>query len=106
MTQLQQVLLRNLIHMYRKPYSFIFHFSGLTIIGIFIGGVYFKIDNSLAGLQNRLGSVFFLQSLLGFAGLSSITTFTSERILFMRERASGFYSPIPFFISKVISINI
>lgn len=101
-TQLSQVFYRSLVNMMRNPSVFWFHFLGSSILGIFIGGVYFHVDNSLGGIQNRLGSIFFLQSLIGFSGLSSITTFTSERVLFMRERSNGFYGPIPFFITKVI----
>jgi ABC-type multidrug transport system permease subunit len=67
----------------------------------FIGGVYFKSDNTLGGIQNRFGSLLMIMALLGFSGLSAIGSFVHERQLFLRERSNGFYGPLPFFITKV-----
>jgi ABC-2 type transporter len=101
-TQLYYVLGRGVTNISRRPGNFLAHFIASTILGAFIGGVYFQANNSLGGIQNRLGSIFFLQTLIGFSGLSAITTFTAERVLFMRERSNGFYGPMPFFISKIV----
>ncbi|KAF7723744.1 hypothetical protein EC973_001720 [Apophysomyces ossiformis] len=43
-----------------------------------------------------------LASLLGFMCLTSLQVFSSERILFVRERANGYYSPGTYFLSKVL----
>jgi drug/metabolite transporter (DMT)-like permease len=54
------------------------------------------------GFKTRLGLFFFLLSLFGFSTLTSLTVFSSERLLFMRERANGYYSPITYFAAKVV----
>lgn len=100
-TQLVTVLGRSWTNFWRRPVVFWAHLTVSIALGLFIGAVYFKVDSSLAGIQNRLGSIFFLQSLLGFAGLSAMTTFSADRVLFVRERSNGFYGPLPFFYSKV-----
>lgn len=40
-----------------------------------------------------MGLFFFYEALLGFMCLTSLQVFASERILFVRERANGYYSP-------------
>ena len=55
--------------------------------------------------RNRLGLFFFILSLFGFSTLSSLGIFANERLLFMRERANGYYSPIAYFLSKVSSCH-
>jgi hypothetical protein len=93
---------RSYLDFCRRPGLFFTHFIASIVLGAFLGGLYYRVDNTLGGIQNRLGSLFFLQSLLGFAGLSAMTTFSREKVLFVRERSNGFYGPIPFFISKVV----
>jgi hypothetical protein len=81
--------------------------------------------------RNRLGLFFFILALFAFSSLTSLGLFANERLLFMRERyvwtrstlslsrltadapcsdhrlaahpsANGYYSPIAYFLSKVL----
>lgn len=56
----------------------------------------------IGGFQGRMGLFFFVLALFGFSALTSIGVFSSERILFMRERSNGYYSPVTYFASKVL----
>jgi len=68
-----------------------------------ICGLFFhNVGNDIAGFQNRLGVFFFTLALFGFSCLSSLGLFANERILFMRERANGYYSSFTYFSSKVL----
>ena len=58
--------------------------------------------NDIPGFQNRLGLFFFLLALFGFSTLTSLNVFASERLLFVRERANGYYAPITYFLAKVL----
>ena len=49
----------------------------------------------------RMGLFFIVLALFGFSCLTSLGVFASERILFMRERANGYYSPYTYFFAKV-----
>lgn len=102
LTQLQKVLGRELKVFIRAPILFVSHLSLSIVLGIFIGMLYYQVDNSLAGLQNRLGSIFFMQALLAFGGLSAISSLSVDRVLFIRERSNGFYSPEIYFLQKVL----
>eukprot|EP00842_Homolaphlyctis_polyrhiza_P005452 jgi/Hompol1/5908/HPOL_004754-RA len=73
LTQLGVLLHRSWIHFWRQPGLFLTHLAVSAVIGVFLGGVYWKADSSLSGIQNRLGSIFFQLSLLGFSSLSAIS---------------------------------
>ena len=69
---------------------------------VLCGGLFYKVENTIAGFQNRMGLFFFFEALLGFMCLTSLQVFSNERILFVRERANGYYSPVTYFLSKVM----
>ena len=58
--------------------------------------------DDIPGFQNRMGLIFFVLSIFGFGCLSTINAFATERLLFTRERANGYYSPGAYFASKVL----
>lgn len=67
---------------------------------VICGGLFYQVSNTIAGFQNRMGLFFFYEALLGFMCLTSLQVFSNERILFVRERANGYYSPGIYFLSK------
>jgi hypothetical protein len=71
------------------------------LILVLCGYLYFGISDDIEAFQNRMGLFFFILSLFGFSTLTSLNVFASERILFVRERANGYYSPITYFAAKV-----
>lgn len=101
-TQIEKVIGRSFKIFYRNPVLFWSHFLLSVGLGFFIGFLYYHVDSSLAGLQNRLGSIFFMQALLAFGGLSAISSLSEDRVLFIRERSNGFYGSFPYFLSKIL----
>jgi hypothetical protein len=39
------------------------------MIPVFAGGLYYKVSLTIAGFQNRVGSMFFLGTLIAFSSL-------------------------------------
>lgn len=72
------------------------------MLGILLGSLFWQVDVDLSGVQNRLGVLFFMCALLGFASTSALDMFNKERVLFMRERENGYYSPASYFVAKVL----
>ncbi|KAI8990981.1 hypothetical protein BDF20DRAFT_811457 [Mycotypha africana] len=93
---------RTFINLYRNPFLFFAHFIVSVLLALLLGSVFWQVDVDLSGVQNRLGVLFFMCALLGFAATSSLDMFDKERILFMRERDNGYYSPVAYFVAKVI----
>ena len=78
------------------------HYAIAIVLACFLGFLFFNLTDDIKGFQNRLGLFFFLLALFGFSTLTSLTVFAPERLLFVRERAKGYYSPVSYFAAKVI----
>jgi ABC-type multidrug transport system permease subunit len=81
---------------------FFAHFAFSVVLAILLGSLFWQVDVDLSGVQNRLGVLFFMCALLGFAATSSLDMFNKERLLFMRERENGYYSAGTYFLAKVM----
>lgn len=51
--------------------------------------------------RSRIGSLFFLGSLLAFSSLSALSNFVTVKELFQRERAGAYYGPFAWCLSRV-----
>ncbi|ODQ51181.1 hypothetical protein SAICODRAFT_60202 [Saitoella complicata NRRL Y-17804] len=96
---LSQRMFKNL---YRNPMLMMTHYAIAITLALLCGYLFFGVSNELSGFQDRLGLFFFILALFGFSTLTSLNVFASERILFVRERANGYYHPAAYFLSKVI----
>lgn len=89
-------------NLYRDPYLLAAHYLSAIGLALVCGLFFHNVTNDISGFQNRLGIFFFTLALFGFSCLSSLGLFANERILFMRERANGYYSSFTYFASKVL----
>jgi ATP-binding cassette subfamily G (WHITE) protein 2 len=78
------------------------HYAIAILLAVLSGFLFYGLTDNIPGFQNRLGLFFFILALFGFSTLSSLTVFATERLLFVRERANGYYSPITYFVAKVV----
>lgn len=89
-------------NIYRNPMLMLTHYAIAIVLAVFLGFLFYGLTDDIKGFQNRLGLFFFLLALFGFSTLTSLTVFAPERLLFVRERAKGYYSPVSYFAAKVI----
>ncbi|KIM40694.1 hypothetical protein M413DRAFT_446097 [Hebeloma cylindrosporum] len=89
-------------NLYRDPALLTAHYLSAVGLAVICGLFYHNVTDDISGFQNRLGIFFFSLALFGFSCLSSLGLFANERILFMRERANGYYSPLTYFSSKIL----
>lgn len=92
-TQLHALTARSLLMTKREKTGAIAHIFGSAIVSAFIGGCFFKVKLDLGGFQNRVGSMFVMTILILFSSLSAVVGLAKMRLLMMRERANGLYSP-------------
>jgi len=78
------------------------HYAISILLGVLCGYLFYGLTDDIKGFQNRLGLFFFILALFGFSTLTSLTVFSAERLLFVRERANGYYHPITYFAAKVV----
>ena len=89
-------------NLYRNPMLMLTHYAVAIVLAVLSGYLFYGLTDDIKGFQNRLGLFFFLLALFGFSTLTSLTVFSSERLLFIRERANGYYSPITYYTAKVV----
>ncbi|KAL8764739.1 MAG: hypothetical protein Q9209_007906 [Squamulea sp. 1 TL-2023] len=89
-------------NLYRNPMLMLTHYAIAILLAVLSGFLFYGLTDNIPGFQNRLGLFFFILALFGFSTLTSLTVFSSERLLFVRERANGYYSPVTYFAAKVI----
>ncbi|CAG8596413.1 4749_t:CDS:10 [Funneliformis mosseae] len=101
-TQFRILSDRTFKNLYRNPMLMLTHYCTSVYLALLCGSLFYKVTNDIAGFQNRMGILFFMCALFGFGCLSSLHVFATERILFVKERANGYYAPITYFASKVL----
>lgn len=89
-------------NLYRNPLLMLTHYAIAILLAVLSGFLFYGLTDDIPGFQNRLGLFFFLLALFGFSTLTSLGVFASERLLFVRERANGYYAPITYFLAKVL----
>lgn len=89
-------------NLYRNPMLMLTHYAIAILLAVFAGYLFYGLSLDIAGFQNRLGLFFFVLALFGFSTLTSLGVFSQERLLFVRERANGYYSPVTYFAAKVL----
>ncbi|RCH93850.1 hypothetical protein CU098_000648, partial [Rhizopus stolonifer] len=102
LTQFHILSSRTFKNLYRNPMLMFAHYAIAVVLALICGGLFYQVSNTIAGFQNRMGLFFFFEALLGFMCLTSLQVFSTERILFIRERANGYYSPGTYFFAKVL----
>ncbi|CAG8034580.1 unnamed protein product [Penicillium olsonii] len=89
-------------NLYRNPMLMLTHYAIAILLAVLSGYLFYGLTDDISGFQNRLGLFFFVLALFGFSTLTSLNVFSSERLLFVRERANGYYHPVTYFASKVV----
>jgi hypothetical protein len=89
-------------NLYRNPMLMLTHYAIAILLAVLSGFLFYGLTDDIKGFQNRLGLFFFILALFGFSTLTSLTVFSTERLLFVRERANGYYHPVTYFASKVV----
>ncbi|GMG59266.1 unnamed protein product [Ambrosiozyma monospora] len=102
LTQLAILSSRTFKNSYRNPKLLMGHYILSLFVGLFCSYIYYDLANNISGFQNRLGLFFFLLTLFGFSTLTGLHSFSTERVVFIRERANNYYHPLSYYISKLV----
>ncbi|KAL8286472.1 hypothetical protein RQP46_004489 [Phenoliferia psychrophenolica] len=93
---------RSFKNLYRNPLLMLSHYAVSVVVAGICAFLFRGLTDDIPGFQNRMGLIFFVLSIFGFSCLSTINAFATERLLFTRERANGYYSPGAYFASKLL----
>ncbi|GAA5884428.1 hypothetical protein JCM6882_005248 [Rhodosporidiobolus microsporus] len=92
---------RSFKNLYRDPMLMLSHYAVAVIAAGICAFLFHGLTLDIPGFQNRMGLIFFALALFGFGCLTTLATFSSERLLFTRERANGYYNPLTYFGAKL-----
>lgn len=101
--QLAFMCWRTLADVWRSPALLRTHSAVALVAGVLLGAIYWQLDNTNVGVQNRLGATFFVLAFLGFTSLSTTDLLLNERRTVSREVRAGYYGPAPYLVSKLVA---
>ncbi|NWR11026.1 ABCG2 protein, partial [Paradoxornis webbianus] len=101
--QLKWVSRRTFKNLIGNPQASIAQLFITALLGLIVGAIYFGLENNSAGIQNRVGAMFFLTTNQCFSSISAIELFVVEKKIFIHEYISGYYRTSAYFIAKLMA---
>uniref|UniRef100_A0A8C3NRW2 ATP binding cassette subfamily G member 2 (Junior blood group) n=1 Tax=Cyanoderma ruficeps TaxID=181631 RepID=A0A8C3NRW2_9PASS len=101
--QLKWVSRRTFKNLIGNPQASIAQLLITALLGLIVGAIYFGLENNSAGIQNRVGAMFFLTTNQCFSSVSAIELFVVEKKIFIHEYISGYYRISAYFIAKLMA---
>ncbi|NXC19097.1 ABCG2 protein, partial [Corythaeola cristata] len=102
LTQLYWVSNRSLINLIRSPQASIAQIAVTITLALVVGAIFFGVKLDQSGIQNRVGSLFFVSTHHCFSSVSSIELFIRDKKLFVHQYTSGYYRVSAYFLALMI----
>ena len=99
--ELSVMFWRTLVDIVRNPTLLFLHVVLALCTGVITGAIFYNLDFTSIGVQNRMGGTFFALSFLAFTSLTTVDLLMNERTVVLREVRSRFYRPSSYLISKI-----
>ncbi|ELR25358.1 ABC2 type transporter superfamily protein [Acanthamoeba castellanii str. Neff] len=93
---------RELLYLRRHPDLFYSRLLVQVAMGFVMGSLWFQLEEDHLYVQNCLGVIYMTITMLSFTSFSSVASYLEQNAVFHRERASGMYVALSYFVSKVI----
>nr|XP_056705898.1 broad substrate specificity ATP-binding cassette transporter ABCG2-like [Euleptes europaea] len=98
-TQLYWVSQRSLKNLIRNPQASVAQVLVTVILALIVGAIFFGTKLDQSGIQNRVGSLFFVTTNQCFSSVSSIELFIRDKKLFIHQYTSGYYRVSAYFLA-------
>ncbi|XP_073152519.1 ABC transporter G family member 20-like [Henckelia pumila] len=93
---------RSITNSRRSPELFGVRFAAVVVTGIILATIFWHLDNTPKGVQERLGFFAFAMSTTFYTCAEAIPMFLLERYIFMRETAYNAYRRSSYVLSHAI----
>ncbi|KAL1191579.1 ABC transporter G family member 1 [Cardamine amara subsp. amara] len=94
---------RSMLNSRRQPELFGIRVASVVITGLILATVFWRLDNSPKGVQERLGFFAFAMSTMFYTCADALPVFLQERYIFMRETAYNAYRRSSYVLSHAIA---
>ncbi|NXP48287.1 ABCG2 protein, partial [Heliornis fulica] len=102
LTQLYWVSKRSLKNLIRNPQASFAQIAVTVILALVVGAIFFGVKLDRSGIQNRVGSLFFVTTNQCFSSVSAIELFIRDKKLFVHQYTSGYYRVSAYFLALMI----
>ncbi|MBA0842138.1 hypothetical protein Goarm_001983 [Gossypium armourianum] len=93
---------RSILNLRRMPELFGIRLAAVLVTGFILATVFWQLDNSPKGVQERLGFFAFAMSTTYYTCADALPVFLQERYVFMRETAYNAYRRLSYVISNAL----
>ncbi|MBA0634757.1 hypothetical protein Godav_000013 [Gossypium davidsonii] len=93
---------RSILNSKRMPELFGIRLAAVLVTGSILATVFWQLDNSPKGVQERLGFFAFAMSTTYYTCADALPVFLQERYIFMRETAYNAYRRLSYVISNAL----
>ncbi|KAG9135894.1 hypothetical protein Leryth_002605 [Lithospermum erythrorhizon] len=93
---------RSFMNSRRMPELFMVRFGAVVVTGFILATVFWNLDNSPKGIQERLGFFAFAMSTTFYTCADALPVFLQERYIFMRETAYNAYRRLSYCLSHAL----
>jgi len=100
--QLRALLWRELLRVRRSPALLGAHLAIASGLALWLGGVYYQLDLTIVGFQNRLGLFFLILATFSFSGLSAAGSLLGDDSL-LRAEAHRAYHPAAYCAARLLT---
>uniref|UniRef100_A0A5S6MTA5 Putative nucleotidyltransferase MAB21L1 n=1 Tax=Xenopus tropicalis TaxID=8364 RepID=A0A5S6MTA5_XENTR len=101
--QLKWVCKRSFKNLLRNPQASIAQVMVTLVLALIVGAIFFGVKEDVSGIQNRVGSLFFVTTNQCFSSVSAIELFIVEKKIFIHEYISGYYRLSAYFFAKLFT---
>ncbi|XP_018102076.1 ATP binding cassette subfamily G member 2 (Junior blood group) L homeolog isoform X1 [Xenopus laevis] len=101
--QLKWVCKRSFRNLLRNPQASIAQVLVTLVLALIVGAIFFGVKEDVSGIQNRVGSLFFVTTNQCFSSVSAIELFIVEKKIFIHEYISGYYRLSAYFFAKLFT---
>lgn len=101
--QFTLLIKRFLLFSSREQMRFLTYFLQFTVCALFAGSLFWQLGLQDVDIANRVGALFFSETVMAFAPTASSALRLFElRLSYLREHASGTYATLPFYIACIL----
>ncbi|CAH2058739.1 unnamed protein product [Thlaspi arvense] len=93
---------RSMLNSSRKPELFGTRLASVVITGSILATVFWRLDNSPKGIQERIGFIAFATASMLYTCAGELPVFLQDRFIFMRETAYNTYRRSSYVLSHAI----
>ncbi|GMI79403.1 Jasmonate Transporter1, ATP-binding cassette G16 [Hibiscus trionum] len=93
---------RSILNSRRMPELFGIRLGAVLVTGFILATVFWQLDNSPKGVQERLGFFAFAMSTTFYTCADALPVFLQERYIFIRETAHNAYRRLSYVISNAL----